>query len=75
MNLKTVYTGAFKKRYGEIIFNLSNSLNVQAFCISHSRDCILSFKENWKKGSDSGMFYRIENNNGDIESKNMILNL
>ncbi|HHK9835794.1 AAA family ATPase [Klebsiella pneumoniae] len=58
-----------QEKVWEIIFNLSNSLNVQVFCTSHSRDCILSFKENWKKRSDSGMFYRIENNNGDIESK------
>ncbi len=54
---------------GNNIQPFSNSLNVQVFCTSHSRDCILSFKAKLEKRSDSGMFYRIENNNGDIESK------
>ncbi|MDY4373524.1 AAA family ATPase [Pectobacterium carotovorum] len=58
-----------QEKVWEIIFNLSNSLKVQVFCTSHSRDCILSFKENWLKRPDSGMFYRIENNNGEVVSK------
>lgn len=58
-----------QEKVWEIIFNLSHSLNVQVFCTSHSRDCILSYKENWAKRPDDGMFYRIENNNGIVESK------
>jgi len=58
-----------QEKVWEIIFNLSHSLNVQVFCTSHSRDCILSYKENWKKRPENGMFYRIENNNGFVEAK------
>jgi len=58
-----------QEKVWEIIFNLSHSLNVQVFCTSHSRDCILSFKENWRKRPENGMFYRIENTNGFVEAK------
>ncbi len=56
-----------QEKVWEIIFNLSNSLNVQVWSAhSHGLEsCILSFKENWKKRSDSGMFHRMKNNNGD----------
>ncbi len=73
MNLKTVYTGAFKKRYGNNI-QPSNSLNDKSSAHLTVEIAYCHLKKTGKKRSDSGMFYRIEIN-GDIESKNMILNL
>lgn len=43
----------------EMIFKLSERLNVQVFATTHSRDCIKSFGEVWQKHEALGGFFRL----------------
>ena len=43
----------------EIVFQLAETLNVQVFCTTHSRDCIDGFGNVWKKYPQYGAFFRL----------------
>lgn len=44
----------------DIVFNLSESLNVQVFATTHSRDCVNGFDSAWNKYPSLGAFFRLE---------------
>ncbi|MDJ0620132.1 MAG: AAA family ATPase [Calothrix sp. MO_192.B10] len=44
----------------DIVFQLSEKLNVQVFATTHSRDCIEGFDSNWNKYSALGAFFRFD---------------
>jgi AAA15 family ATPase/GTPase len=55
-----------QRKLWDIIFKLSDKLNVQIFATTHSSDCVSSFKECWGELSeDSATFYRV-NSDADI---------
>jgi AAA15 family ATPase/GTPase len=43
-----------------IIFQLSEKLNVQVFATTHSRDCIKGFDSNWDQYPELGAFFRLD---------------
>ena len=43
-----------------IIFRLSDKLNVQVFATTHSRDCIRGFDSNWNQYPELGAFFRLD---------------
>lgn len=43
----------------DILFRLSERLNVQVFASTHSRDCISGFETAWKNRDDIGCFFRL----------------
>ena len=43
-----------------IIFQLSEKLNVQVFATTHSRDCIRGFDSNWNQYPELGAFFRLD---------------
>ncbi|WP_204102977.1 MULTISPECIES: ATP-binding protein [Spirulina sp. CCY15215] len=45
----------------DLIFQLSEKLNVQVVATTHSKDCINAFEEIWKKYPDRATFYRLDN--------------
>jgi AAA15 family ATPase/GTPase len=44
----------------DIVFQLSERLNVQVFATTHSRDCIKGFDEVWNKYPNLGAFFRLD---------------
>ncbi|MEH2119342.1 AAA family ATPase [Nostoc sp.] len=44
----------------DIVFNLSERLNVQVFATTHSRDCVKGFDSAWNKYPSLGAFFRLE---------------
>ncbi|MEH2239828.1 AAA family ATPase [Nostoc sp.] len=44
----------------DIVFNLSERLNVQVFATTHSRDCVNGFDSAWNKYPSLGAFFRFE---------------
>ncbi|MEH2374490.1 AAA family ATPase [Nostoc sp.] len=44
----------------DIVFNLSERLNVQVFATTHSRDCVNGFDSAWNKYPSLGAFFRLE---------------
>ncbi|MBD2312280.1 AAA family ATPase [Desertifilum sp. FACHB-1129] len=44
----------------EIVFQLSEKLNVQVFATTHSRDCIEGFDKAWNKYPELGAFFRLD---------------
>ncbi|AFZ14157.1 hypothetical protein Cri9333_3326 [Crinalium epipsammum PCC 9333] len=44
----------------DIIFQLSEKLNVQVFATTHSRDCIKGFDQIWNKYPTLGTFFRLD---------------
>jgi predicted ATPase len=52
----------------DIIFQLSEKLNVQVFATTHSRDCVAGFDNAWNKYPDSGAFLRLDAKNGLIRA-------
>lgn len=50
---------AVQQSIWEIVFQLAETLNVQVFCTTHSRDCIDGFGNVWKKYPQSGAFFRL----------------
>lgn len=46
----------------EVIFKLAETLNIQVFATTHSRDCIRAFHEIWSKpeNNDKGCFFRLD---------------
>lgn len=51
----------------DIVFQLSEKLNVQIFATTHSRDCILGFDKAWNKYPELGAFFRLDNKDGSIK--------
>lgn len=51
----------------DIVFKLSERLNVQVFATTHSRDCIEGFDSAWNNYPTLGAFFRLEANNGAIK--------
>jgi hypothetical protein len=47
-------------RVWNIIFQLSEKLNVQVFATTHSRDCIKGFDSNWNQYPELGAFFRLD---------------
>lgn len=43
-----------------IIFQLSEKLNVQVFATTHSRDCIRGFDSSWNQYPELGAFFRLD---------------
>lgn len=43
-----------------IIFRLSEKLNVQVFATTHSRDCIRGFDSSWNQYPELGAFFRLD---------------
>jgi AAA15 family ATPase/GTPase len=43
-----------------IVFQLSERLNVQVFATTHSRDCIEGFDSTWNKYPELGTFFRLD---------------
>jgi predicted ATPase len=43
------------------VFRLAESLNVQVFASTHSRDCVRAFQQAWADHPKSGAFFRLEN--------------
>jgi AAA15 family ATPase/GTPase len=44
----------------DIVFRLSERLNVQVFATTHSRDCIKGFDSVWNKYPELGAFFRLD---------------
>ena len=44
----------------ELIFELSNRLNIQVFAATHSADCVRAFRQLWGSHQDKGSFHRLE---------------
>lgn len=44
----------------DIVFHLSERLNVQVFATTHSRDCVNGFDSAWNKYPSLGAFFRLE---------------
>jgi ABC-type multidrug transport system ATPase subunit len=44
----------------DIVFQLSERLNVQIFATTHSRDCIEGFDSTWNKYPELGTFFRLD---------------
>lgn len=55
-------------RVWEIIFDLSQKLNVQVFATTHSRDCTQGFDIAWNKHPDLGAFFRLDTKDGMIRA-------
>ena len=51
----------------DIIFQLSEKLNVQVFATTHSRDCIEGFNYAWNNYPELGFFFRIDRKNDMIK--------
>jgi AAA15 family ATPase/GTPase len=58
-----------QKKLWEIVFNLSQTLNVQVFATTHSGDCIAGFEEvvNQSENFSLGKLIRLESKNGNIK--------
>lgn len=52
----------------DMVFQLSDKLNVQVFATTHSRDCIKSFDEVWNHYPNLGAFFRLDVRNGLIKA-------
>jgi len=52
----------------ELIFTLSQKLNVQVFATTHSRDAIRSFHEIWQQQEELGTFHRLDVYEDDIRA-------
>lgn len=52
----------------DIIFQLSEKLNVQVFATTHSRDCIKGFDSAWNKYPALGAFFRLDAKDGLIRA-------
>jgi hypothetical protein len=51
----------------DLIFRLSERLNVQVFATTHSRDCIAGFEQAWQADPEAGAFYRLDlTGDGDV---------
>ncbi len=44
----------------DIVFQLSDRLNVQVFATTHSQDCIRGFHEIWVRQEQNGSFFRLD---------------
>lgn len=44
----------------DIVFQLSERLNVQVFATTHSRDCLEGFDNTWNKYPELGSFFRLD---------------
>lgn len=54
-----------QERIWDIMFRLSETLDVQMFATTHSRDCVEAFEQSWGKHPAAGAFYRIERDDRD----------
>ncbi len=52
----------------DIVFQLSERLNVQVFATTHSRDCIQGFDAAWNKYPELGTFFRLDAKNDFIKA-------
>jgi AAA15 family ATPase/GTPase len=52
----------------DIVFQLSEKLNVQVFATTHSRDCIEGFDRAWNKYPSLGAFFRLDAKDGSIKA-------
>jgi AAA15 family ATPase/GTPase len=52
----------------DIVFQLSERLNVQVFATTHSRDCIEGFDSAWNKYPALGAFFRLDPKDGLIKA-------
>jgi len=52
----------------DIVFQLSDKLNVQVFATTHSRDCIKGFDQVWNNYPTLGAFFRLDVKNGLIKA-------
>ena len=52
----------------DIVFQLSDRLNVQGFATTHSRDCIKGFDQAWNNYPTLGAFFRLDEKNGLIKA-------
>ena len=52
----------------DILFQLSEKLNVQVFATTHSRDCIKGFENAWNHYPALGAFFRLDRRNGRISA-------
>lgn len=52
----------------DIIFQLSQKLNVQIFATTHSRDCIAGFDWAWNQNPEMGAFFRLDEKQGVIKA-------
>ncbi len=50
----------------EVLFRLAETLDVQVFCTTHSRDCIAGFGKVWTQYPQTGAFFRLYNRNQSI---------
>ena len=53
----------------DIVFQLSDKLNVQVFATTHSRDCIKGFDQAWTNYPTFGAFFRLDEKNGLIKAR------
>ena len=53
----------------DIVFQLSDRLNVQVFATTHSRDCIKGFDQAWNNYPTLGAFFRLDKKNGLIKAR------
>ncbi|MFP4007585.1 MAG: AAA family ATPase [Spirulinaceae cyanobacterium] len=52
----------------DIVFKLSQKLNVQVFATTHSRDCIAGFDWAWNQYPEMGSFFRLDEKQGVIKA-------
>jgi len=49
-----------------VLFQMSARLNVQVFCTTHSRDCIMAFDTVWQDFEQEGAFFRLYAHDSEI---------
>jgi len=49
-----------------VLFQMAARLNVQVFCTTHSRDCIMAFDTVWQEFENEGAFFRLYAQNNEI---------
>ena len=52
----------------DVVFRLSEKLNVQVFATTHSSDCVRGFESAWKEHIDAGAFFRLDAKDGDVKA-------
>lgn len=52
----------------DIIFQISEKLNVQVFATTHSRDCVKGFDSAWEKYPELGAFFRLNVKDGQVKA-------
>ncbi|MEG4302724.1 AAA family ATPase [Microcoleus sp. D3_18a_C4] len=59
---------SIQPKFWDIVFQISERLNVQIFATTHSRDCIKGFYQAWNNYPTLGAFFRLDAKNESIKA-------